>query len=243
MTQPVSNESLRERNKREKLERLCGAARELFSTQGFHETTIRQIAARAGIGVGTVFLYVKDKEGLLELLFSEAILAVQEEAFASLPQSRSLLDEMVYIFSAFYRYYAKDRALSRLFIKELLFMPAERSQRRMELTIRFVGRLAERVQAAQDCGKLRSDSEAFLVATNFFATYFLLLVGFLDASRSETMDLEQATANLRTALELQIEGLRPLVFKSREAQDKAAARSQREHSPRRRRRHGPRGDK
>src|SRR5689334_13078345 len=81
---PSMGETLREKNKREKLARLSQAARELFAVHGFHQTTIRQIAAHAGIGVGTVFLYVKDKEGLLQLLFSEAVRGVQDEAFASL---------------------------------------------------------------------------------------------------------------------------------------------------------------
>ena len=76
---------LRETNKQDKRERLSRAAHELFSEQGFDATTMRQIAERAGIGVGTIFLYARDKQGLLFLLFSEAVLGVEQQAFATLP--------------------------------------------------------------------------------------------------------------------------------------------------------------
>jgi AcrR family transcriptional regulator len=96
---------------------------------------MRQIAERAGIGVGTIFLYARDKQGLLFLLFSDAVLDVQRRAFESLPQgdkagmrspSQSvLLEQLVHVFSSFYRYYESDRRLSRLFIKELLFLDSD----------------------------------------------------------------------------------------------------------------------
>ena len=53
-------EGLRERNKREKLVRIRAAARALFAKRGFEATTAREICERAGIGTGTLFLYVKD---------------------------------------------------------------------------------------------------------------------------------------------------------------------------------------
>lgn len=212
MSKSPAVESLRQKNKREKLERLTRAARELFSEQGFQDTTIRQIAARAGIGVGTVFLYVKDKEGLLQLLFAEAVLGIQDNAFATLPapsKTVGLVDQILHIFERFYRYYGKDRTLSRLFIKELMFVQEERSQDRRQLTFQFLGRLAEQVQKAQAQGELSGDAPPLLVAANFFASYFMVLLAFLDASQDISMDVNQAVATLRAALELQVAGLRP----------------------------------
>ena len=58
---------LRERNKLDKLRRIKKAARELFIARGFDDTTTREIAARAGVGMGTVFLYADNKRDLLFL--------------------------------------------------------------------------------------------------------------------------------------------------------------------------------
>src|SRR5206468_2835907 len=41
------------------------AATDLFSTAGYEETTIAQVAGRAGVAVGTVYLYFKNKQDLL----------------------------------------------------------------------------------------------------------------------------------------------------------------------------------
>src|SRR5262245_44638568 len=58
----------RARKKRDKLERLRAAAWELFATKGFDATTTREIAERAGVATGTLFLYAKDKPDLLFLV-------------------------------------------------------------------------------------------------------------------------------------------------------------------------------
>ena len=50
---PVAKPGLRERKKQEKLDRIKRAARALFSKRGFHSTTIRDVAARAGVATGT----------------------------------------------------------------------------------------------------------------------------------------------------------------------------------------------
>lgn len=41
------------------------AARDLFTTQGYETTTIADVAKRAGVAVGTVYLYFKNKNELL----------------------------------------------------------------------------------------------------------------------------------------------------------------------------------
>jgi AcrR family transcriptional regulator len=63
--QPVGR---RERNKQEKLDRITAAARELFAEHGVDEVTTQQIADKADIGTGTLFLYARTKGELLLLV-------------------------------------------------------------------------------------------------------------------------------------------------------------------------------
>ncbi|MET3902270.1 helix-turn-helix domain-containing protein [Paenarthrobacter sp. 4246] len=58
----------RERNKQEKLERITAAARELFTQYGVDEVTTQQVAEKADVGSGTLFLYAKTKAELLLLV-------------------------------------------------------------------------------------------------------------------------------------------------------------------------------
>lgn len=64
-TQPLGR---RERAKQEKLERIMAAAGELFAEHGVDDVTTQQIAERADIGTGTLFLYAKTKAELLLLV-------------------------------------------------------------------------------------------------------------------------------------------------------------------------------
>lgn len=68
----------RERNKQEKLDRITAAARELFAEHGVDEVTTQQIADKADIGTGTLFLYAKNKGELLLLVqnstYAEALI-------------------------------------------------------------------------------------------------------------------------------------------------------------------------
>ena len=75
MTLSSSPVGRRERNKQQKLDRIVDAARELFAQHGVDEVTTQQIAEKADIGAGTLFLYAKTK--------GELLLLVQNDAYAA----------------------------------------------------------------------------------------------------------------------------------------------------------------
>lgn len=72
-----------------KKETILAAARELFATKGYEETTIAEIARAAGVAVGTVYLYFGNKhEILIEVCLAvNAVIAqvIQSPQIASLP--------------------------------------------------------------------------------------------------------------------------------------------------------------
>jgi AcrR family transcriptional regulator len=59
---PKLSETLRDKRKL----RIEKAAQELFIKQGFHATSTRKIAARAGVSLGNVYNYYQTKEHILE---------------------------------------------------------------------------------------------------------------------------------------------------------------------------------
>jgi len=64
-SQPVGR---RERNKQQKLDRITAAASQLLAEHGIEDVTTQQIADKADIGTGTLFLYAKTKGELLLLV-------------------------------------------------------------------------------------------------------------------------------------------------------------------------------
>jgi TetR/AcrR family transcriptional regulator len=82
---PQARTGRRERNKQDKLDRIMAAATALFAERGVGEVTTQQIADRADIGTGTLFLYARTKGELLLMvqnsLYAEAL--AQGEAAAA----------------------------------------------------------------------------------------------------------------------------------------------------------------
>lgn len=69
----------------QKLETLLAAAARVFAQQGYHRTSMRDLARAAGISLAGVYYYVRSKEELLFLIQSrnfEAVLAGMREALA-----------------------------------------------------------------------------------------------------------------------------------------------------------------
>lgn len=48
---------------------ICDAAIKLFSKKGFHQTSVREIAETCGLGIGTLYSYIKTKEDILCLVY------------------------------------------------------------------------------------------------------------------------------------------------------------------------------
>jgi len=69
----------RERNKREKRDRILAAATALFEERGFENVTTQQIADRADIGAGTLFRYAASKGELFLMVYNARFAAAVSE--------------------------------------------------------------------------------------------------------------------------------------------------------------------
>lgn len=201
---------LRERKKQEKLARIKQAARELFSKQGYEKTTTRQIADRAGIGVGTLFVYFPTKRDLLFEMFRSEVRGVNEAAFADLeaelvgaPET-GLVDRLIFVLERFFDYYERDKDMSRVFIKELGFV-TERDRAAMNsLANELVASLADLIGEAQRTGQVDPGVVPFVAAYTVFCLYSASLIGWLGGTVPVR---EMQVGMLRGALELMYRGL------------------------------------
>jgi AcrR family transcriptional regulator len=74
---------------RDKRQSILTAARDLFASQGYEETTIAEIARTAGMAVGTVYLYFQNKHDILVdvclALKAEVAQVIQSPEILALP--------------------------------------------------------------------------------------------------------------------------------------------------------------
>lgn len=117
-SQPVGR---RERNKQQKLDRITAAARELFETRGVDEVTTQEIADKADIGAGTLFLYAKTKGELLLLVqnatYAEALVHGRSAA-ENIPD---LLDAVMAIVRPIVECNRKQLDNGRTYLREIVF--------------------------------------------------------------------------------------------------------------------------
>jgi AcrR family transcriptional regulator len=198
-----SEAGLRERKKRDKEARIRAAALALMREKGFAATTTAEVARKAGIATGTLFLYVKSKEELLDLVFSGEIGEVAERGLATLPHHADIVTKLLHVFRALYDYYARDLEISRVLLTSAV-LPSERS-RSAPLTMQFLARVGALIEEAQRRGELAGD--AFPVELALFA--FTLYVGGVMTIINRFGDVDAACQTLRRGLELLFRGLRP----------------------------------
>lgn len=198
--------SRRERKKRAKRRRIRDAAAELFHEKGFEAATTREIAERADVATGTLFLYAADKRDLLNLVYGDRLGHAVETAFEELPAEASLVDQLVFVFGRFFDLYADDPKLALHFVKEQLHGEGMHNALSERVREEFFVRLAALVRGAQERGEVAEDVDPARVAWTSFALYYSALTGWLGGWATAEEALE---GRLRSALELQRRGLAP----------------------------------
>ncbi|AMA73815.1 MULTISPECIES: forespore capture DNA-binding protein RefZ [Aneurinibacillus] len=102
-------------------QKIVEAAVELFDSQGFDGTTVRQIACKAGVNVALIAYYFKNKKGLLEYVMVE----YYEALFRKLDGCRhdteweSLYDLLRHMLESLVRFQSEFYQVTRLIHREL----------------------------------------------------------------------------------------------------------------------------
>lgn len=94
--------------------RLLEAAAEAFADRGFHATTTRDIAARAGLSPAGVYVHFKTKEELLYQLSLAGHLAALELLRSAVADHESPTDQLRAIMTTFSRWHAEHYRVGRI---------------------------------------------------------------------------------------------------------------------------------
>src|SRR5438309_10784625 len=91
--------------------RILTAALDLFRRQGFAETTMREIAAEAGVALGSAYYYFDSKEALVLAFYERASNEMNTRIEAALagPAPKNLEKRLSVILDAKFEYFAPNR--------------------------------------------------------------------------------------------------------------------------------------
>jgi AcrR family transcriptional regulator len=101
--------------------RLLQAAEAVFAEQGYHEASIVKITERAGIGLGTFYLYFDSKQTIFEALVIDLNRRVRHSMSEAMAGAGSRLEAERAGFTGFFRFTAEHPALYRV-VREAEFV-------------------------------------------------------------------------------------------------------------------------
>lgn len=193
--QPVGR---RERNKQDKLERIIAAASELFDTYGVDAVTTQQIADKADIGTGTLFLYAKSKSELLLLVQNSGYVDALEQGKAAAETTPGVLDAVIAIIRPVVECNRVNVENGRAYLRELVFGDPEEPHHRDALVLTVK---TEEAVAAVLCRDSRiSPDEAAALAQIVSAIMFISMAAAFNAAKTVDEVVEEIAGRLRVML-------------------------------------------
>ena len=96
----------------------------MFAEQGYHEASIVKITERAGIGLGTFYLYFDSKQSIFEALVIDLNRRVRHSMSEAMAGASSRLEAERAGFAGFFRFTAEHPALYRV-VREAEFVSPE----------------------------------------------------------------------------------------------------------------------
>lgn len=113
---PATTTTRRQKEKEDRKGAILSAARAVFFKQGLHRATVDEIAARAAVAKGTVYLYFETKETLLAHLLLEgldSLIARLEKAYRE-PEPLTAEDRVRQLAHAYFKFYREEPDYFRL---------------------------------------------------------------------------------------------------------------------------------
>jgi AcrR family transcriptional regulator len=190
-SQPVGR---RERNKQAKLERIMTAASELFAAHGVDEVTTQQIADRADIGTGTLFLYAKTKGELLLLVQNAQYAAALERGRAAAETTPDALDAVMSMVQQIVHCNRTQIDNGRTYLREMVFGDPEEPRHGEALAI--AGQTEEAIADVLRRDKRFGDGEAATLARVVSSVMFLSMA----ASVNVAWSVEEVVQDIRRQL-------------------------------------------
>ena len=182
------------------------AAIEVFASKGYHGCRIADVAKQAGVAYGLVYHYFKNKEELLESVFSASFgrFAHAIDKLVDGEGSASAMLERIVDF-AFDAYLADPRAV-KVLIFEIVRSPAFREAAKVSAMQHAMEATARLVAKGQKSGELREDVAPFVAASILFGAVETALTAFVLGAVSSAEGVAKVKRDL---LAVYLQGMSP----------------------------------
>jgi len=171
----------------DKYQRILSAAIEVIAERGFHSSRVSDIAARAKVADGTVYLYFKSKEQILMAALDGAFQAFYRRAQDELKQASSPKMKLRILARLHLRELSRNRSLAVVLQTELRqsakFL-AEFSQRELK---GYFDLIREIIREGQAAGEIRCDVSDKITAACLFGALDELATAWVLSTREHDL--------------------------------------------------------
>ena len=178
------------RDRADKHDLILEAAIEVFAEKGFHHARISDIARRAGVADGTIYLYFRNKDDVLLTIFEEKMGTL----ITGLHVVLGPIDDPLEKVRAFARYHFRQvrdhRALAEVLQIELRLSNKFLKEYRPEKLWEYLGIFASIVRDGQERGVIRADLDPFVMMWAFFGAMDEIAMQWVLSRRREKFSLE-----------------------------------------------------
>ena len=183
----------RQRQKAETRASILEAARALFEERGFDGTTIRAVAAKAEVGLGTIFAHFPDKGELLIAALLEDLAQTDQKILETLPADAPIKEQIMHLAEAGFGYWCRRPALSATLLREMWFVQGEWAEKRREETARFIDFVVELLEGSRRRGEIRDDVDLRHTAEALYSLYVGIVIRAAGDGRLEVEALLEDT--------------------------------------------------
>jgi len=146
-----------------KYHRILEAAIKVFAEQGFHNSTISQVAREAGVADGTIYLYFKNKTDILSHFFTYKSRLVFDRFREVVDQAGSAEDKLRSLVYRHLTEFQRDRNMAVVFQCEALMSRYVNEEYIREITKNYFSILDEIIRQGQAEGSVRKELPRGLV--------------------------------------------------------------------------------
>jgi TetR/AcrR family transcriptional regulator, fatty acid metabolism regulator protein len=176
----------------DKRARIIDAAVAVFAEKGFHAARVSDVAKRAGVADGTIYLYFKNKEDLLLSLFEDKMAGLIADLDAAWTGIDDPLARMRAYAQHHFRQLAAHPELAQVLQVELRQSHKFFRDYRPEKLWEYLGAFRAQVEEAQRRGLVRAEVDPFLSMWAIFGALDEISIQWVLARKREKFNLEAA---------------------------------------------------
>jgi AcrR family transcriptional regulator len=155
---------------------IFAAATRLFLQQGFHETTMRQIAKALGMGKSTLYDYFPTKDDLLLYFVEQEMVVLNRTAAAIATQELDALEKLRRLLRAHFDYLSANREMAALLTREVSRLGSASTRQVLERRLEYRRIMQDIIQQGIDEGTFRPVDPALAAS----ALHSLITMPFYD---------------------------------------------------------------